>query len=492
MRDKLSPSNWLYQQIIVEKFNNIFGFILLALISAAIAVGISMFGIKFGTTILVIIIGIPFVVYSMVNPRFGLLMLIFSSTFTAFLNRVLRTNIPFGIGMDSIIIITFLGVVYRYVSKNEFDKTALRNPITIVGIVWVVYLLMEVANPEGTFAAWLFGTREILRFVMLYLIGEHIFKSLKDVHVFTKLWLFVVFITAMYGLYQEYAGLPSYDLRWATLTEERINLLFIQQKWRKWSFLGDPAFFGLFMYFGGVVALILALGPFDWKKRIILGVSGIIILFAMLFSGTRTAFGIVPIAFCLYVFLNLNKFKTLAFAIIAAVVFVVLIFGPFHNKTLVRLRSAFNPGEDASMNLRDINRERIQPYIYRHPIGGGFSVTGDQGMRFAPRHYLAGWPTDSGYMKTALEVGWIGLAIKMTLFATVMIIGVSNYYRVRDPIIKSYYSAFLAGFFGLCVALYSKNNVEQFPLNCVLYGNFVLMYRLRKFDIEITEAQKLT
>ncbi|MCP6423416.1 hypothetical protein NL463_29335, partial [Klebsiella pneumoniae] len=62
-----------------------------------------------------------------------------------------------------------------------------------------------------------------------------------------------------------------------------------------------------------------------------------------------------------------------------------------------------------------MNQKRIQPYILSHPIGGGLGATGVWGVRFAPYSFLANFPPDSGYVRVAVELGWIGLGIFCTL-----------------------------------------------------------------------------
>jgi putative inorganic carbon (hco3(-)) transporter len=70
-----------------------------------------------------------------------------------------------------------------------------------------------------------------------------------------------------------------------------------------------------------------------------------------------------------------------------------VVFTPFFKgKTVERLRSAFELKENASLNVRDVNRKLIQPYIYAHPIGGGLATSGKPGEAYNPDHRLAGFP----------------------------------------------------------------------------------------------------
>jgi len=477
--------NWLFDKVIIEKFNNLFGLVILLLFSVIAAIVIAYMGIKGGAIILALVLGAPVAIYTIINNRFGYLLLILFSTFMGFISRALSVNVPFGVGIDLLLMLMFSAIILEQIFSNNEGKGkdfSLTNPISIMIFVWTAYLLLQAFNPAGTPAGWLFGLRNILRVVVAFIVAQRVFKDFKSVHVFVNFFIGIGLVVALYGIYQEFVGLPGYDLKWATASDERINLLFIQGKWRKWSFLSDPAIFGLFMAFGSIVSFILSLGPFAWKKRIFFFSSGFLMLLAMFFSGTRTAYVMLPLAVVIYVLINISKVKTLVFAIFSVMLFLVVYFGPFYSKPIVRFRSAFNPTEDASMNLRDYNRHRIQPYIYAHPIGGGLTTSGSYGERFSPGHPLAGFPPDSGFMKTLLETGWVGLLLLLALYSTILAVGINNYYKCKNGKIKSYYAAFIASFFALSIALYAKENIEQFPQNLILYGIFVLMYKMPKFD----------
>ncbi|MGL1489090.1 hypothetical protein ACSTJG_25000, partial [Vibrio parahaemolyticus] len=78
------------------------------------------------------------------------------------------------------------------------------------------------------------------------------------------------------------------------------------------------------------------------------------------------------------------------------------------NQNILRFQSAFRPNNDASYRVRIFNQARIKPYIWSHPIGGGLGSTGEWGKKFAPNSYLANFPPDSGYVRTTVELGYVG------------------------------------------------------------------------------------
>lgn len=457
--------------------------ILLLLFCAVIsAIIVPLFGLKAGTLLLGAIVILPFLFYCMYNPKIGFLITLTFSSTIFIIGRLLKTDFPLGSLIDVSFYFLLLGIFFKKVVNHEKLKSPFYNPITTLYLILFLYILFEVLNPNGTFKGWFLGFRSYTLYFIIFLVSLYVVDSLNFIKLFTKVFLTIAVLAALYALYQEFAGLPSFDLKYMTSSEERIGLNFIHGRWRKWSFLSDVGAFGLFMSYSGIVSLVLALGPFKIHNRIILVICGILMLWSMIYSGTRTAYAVVPLGLGLYVLMNITNKKALAFSIIASGILVVLIFGPFYGPTLTRIRSAFSPSDDPSMNLRDMNRQVIQPYIHSHPIGGGLNTTGAPGTELAPNHPLAGFPPDSTYLEVALEIGPIGLIIQMTLFLVILIVAIKNYYNSRNPTFRIFYLAFIAGMFAMHIAAYAKKSVTQLPLGIVLIGSYAVIYKMKELE----------
>ena len=477
-------TNWLHHKVVTEKLNNFLGVILLSILVVFSALYFVTADLRESTLLIVGLAGIPIVILMVTNHTVGWYLLILISVFTPGINRILvGTYIPYGSIVDASLILMFALIIWNAFLQPGLSKKILKDlqhPVSILLFFWVLYWLIQVMNPSGNFGGWFYGIRSVIRMFLIYFLALRVFEDFKAINLFTHLYIILGVTVAFYGIYQEFFGMPSYDARWANATDERINLLYVGGKWRKFSFLTDPAVFGLFMALISIIASLLCLGPCSQRRRFFYLGSSLLCIMGMLFSGTRTAYVIVPIAFVLYVIMNITNVKILALAIFAVLSFLVLLYGPFYSRTLVRFRSAFNPTEDASMRLRDMNRARIQPYIYSHPLGGGLSTTGSQGEKYAPYHPLAGFPPDSGFVKTLLELGWIGLIIELTLYGAVLINGITFLYRCESALIRSYYITYLCAFFALTIAYYAKKSVDQFPINYFLYGAIAVLINLNK------------
>ena len=137
---------------------------------------------------------------------------------------------------------------------------------------------------------------------------------------------------------------------------------------------------------------------------------------------------------------------------------------------------------DASLNVRNVNRHNIQPYIYTHPIGGGVRTTGVVYEKYNEGHPLAGFPTDSGLLSLVLELGWIGLLLQCITYFVFLRLGVRGYYRSKDPTFKVLLLASTLTLFGYVVAQYSQLAISQVPSGFLFYALLAVIIRLPQIE----------
>lgn len=459
-------------------------YVLFFLIASFITFAIVWKGPILGILFFIMSIGLPIALICFLSKKWGLLIIIALSSFGSFFSRIVGRDLPTGSMIDALLLCTALGIIVlgkRTKIRHDFFK----NPVNIAIFIWLLYFVLQAFNPEGSINAWFAGLRGIITFIVSYFIIFETLDDLRFIKHFTLFWLGICVLGAIYCFYQEFFGLPSYDLRWVTANEIRKGLNWIQGDWRKWSFFSDVALFGMIMAFGAIFCFILSTGPYSVKRRAILIIAGLMMVMSMIFSGTRGAYAMIPAGFVFFVLATLNSKRTLAISIIALVGLIAIIFGPFYSGPINRIRSTFEPSEDPSMIVREENRQAILPYVYEHPMGGGIRTSGTFGERFAPNHPLAGYPPDSAYFETTLETGWIGLIIQLGLYGCVLLVGIRNYYRCLDKEVKILYLAYLSAFFALTIAAFVKKAVEQFPLGFIVGSIYILMPKLIEYDSEL-------
>jgi O-antigen ligase len=185
--------------------------------------------------------------------------------------------------------------------------------------------------------------------------------------------------------------------------------------------------------------------------------------------------------------LNFNK-KILMFSLIAGFMLGALIVAPTSNPLIKRFQSAFRPSNDPSYNVRAENQKRIKPYILAHPIGGGLGSVGIWGRRFAPNSMLAKFPPDSGYVRVAVEMGWIGLILFCTLVFIVLYNGINFFYLIKNPELKTYCMAMILIIFALNVGNFPQQALVQYPSNILFYLAIAILVVCKRLDNE--EQQK--
>lgn len=482
--------NKLKQWLLIEKLSNIPGLLMLMAASLMIAWGITRFGFLFGALISVFLIGVPLIVGLVIYPQFGIIIYLSMAFSIMFL---LRLGVPFPLGtlMDGLLVLFILGLFIQ--QKKQTDWKIFKSPISTCILIWIGYNVIEFANPAAeSRMAWVYTIRTMAFVTMMYFIFLYNIKSKKFIKLIFKWWIGFMIIAALYAIKQEYLGFSQFEENY-NHQEGVPLLLFIAGHWRKYSLFSDPVTFAYNMAIVSLLCIALLTGPIKkWQRIFLFGVIGLTLV-SMLYSGTRGAFPLVPAGLIMYAILKFNK-KILIGTAIAGFFTVVLIFMPTSNQNILRFQSAFRPNNDASYRVRIFNQARIKPYIWSHPIGGGLGSTGEWGKKFAPNSYLANFPPDSGYVRTTVELGYVGLALFCILMFVIIKTGIDHYYLIKDPELKSYCLAMVLMAFTWNIANFPQEALVQYPSNVIFYLTVALInvtYRLdKKLQEELLTAKK--
>lgn len=441
------------------------GLVILLLISVAFGALIAYQGIVAGVGILALMF-VPPAVYGIVAfPEFGITVLLLLAYLLFFIGR-LGVNFPLGTVMDGIQGLLILGFFIH--QKRRPKWKVFKGPISVMILIWIVYNLIQVANPSAeSRLAWVYTIRAVAIVMLTYFVFMYQIRTIQFLRFLLKLWLGLALFGALYAYKQEYIGFSDAEQAWLD-SEGVADLLFIAGHWRKFSIFSDPVAFSYNMVVSSIICIALLTFVKKTWQRVVLALMIALFFSSMLFSGTRGAYVLIPAAMVLFVILRINR-QVLIFSGIAGLFFVFLIFVPTTNSNIVRFQTAFKPNDDISFQARKNNQKRIQPYILTHPIGGGLGATGAWGQRFAPQSYLANFPPDSGYVRIAVELGWVGLFLFCLLMFFILREGINNYFLIRNPELKTYCLAMLLVVFAYNVGNYPQEALVQFPSNIYFY-----------------------
>ncbi|MHA4895114.1 O-antigen ligase family protein [Pedobacter sp. PWIIR3] len=433
------------------------------LIALLVSSLVATIGVSGGVFLLVVTIT-PIAIFCIIKfPRFGVIVFMISAYFIMFIIKLGLVNFPLGTLMDGMLLLLLIGFFVN--QKMDPNWEILNNSISFIVIIWIVYNVIEVVNPNAeSRLAWLYTIRSLAGVMFSYFIFMYQIRTIKFVRFIIKIWLLMSVIAAVYALKQEFIGFSAFEQRDLDNNPLLADLLFIDGHWRKFSVFADPISFSYNMNVSSILCIGLLFGPFSKKRKIILVLMIILFTTSMLFSGTRAAYILIPVALSLLFILNLN-FKMIVVGIFVAFTFVFLIYVPTSNYTLYRFQTAFKPSNDASFNVRKKNQKKIQPYIQSHPMGGGLGSSGASGAKFSPNSVLGSFPPDSGYVRAGIEQGWVGLILLCTLFFVALRKGINNYFKIKDSELKCYCLAMTLIIFALCMGNYPQEGLIQFPLN---------------------------
>ncbi|GEO10781.1 O-antigen ligase family protein [Segetibacter aerophilus] len=469
------------------KNNKLLAFILFiaaALIASSLVANMGVVG---GVICIAAVIGLPFVYTIVVYPNFGIIFLLVLAYFLMFILRYLH-NVPLGTAVDSLEVLFILGFFIKM--KKEKNWEMVKGPTSILILAWIFYNLLQVFNPSAeSILAWVYTVRSVGLLMLLYFIFVYNVRTISFIKLILKVWILLSIVAALYALKQEFIGFSAVEEEYLYSDPIVSALLFIDGAWRKFSIFSDPVTFSYNMAASSLLCIALITGPLRLWKKLVLGFLAALFLYVMVFSGTRGAYVLIPATLLLFAILKCTK-TMMATMMVVGAFFVILIFIPTGNVTLYRFQSAFRPSNDASYNLRKANQKKIRPYILSHPMGGGLGSTGVWGVKFAPTSYLASFPPDSGYVRVAVEMGWIGLFLFCLLMFTILKTGVNNFYSIQDAELKSYCLAMTMIVFAWNIGNFPQEAFVQFPTNVYFYLVAALITVTYRIDKEKQAATK--
>jgi putative inorganic carbon (HCO3(-)) transporter len=438
-------------------------------------------GYKNGYLLLGGIIYIGLLIYSFIKYEFGFYISLTFGFLIFILGRITSFSFPLGVLIELPLWLSCISLLIHKKSNNQIDFSISNHVITLFMIIFIVYSLIQLVNPSSfSFLAWLYAFRKVLMFGGIYFLALHLFISLKNINFFFKYWIGISFLAGIYGCIQQWFGFFNFEYYWVKSSQTRSQLFYLGGDiYRKFSVFSDPSAFGIGMATTTIISLILLIYTKSIRNWFFLSLINLFMLLGVGYSGTRTAYFIIIIGICFFILLTITKKNTLIFATISFLLFALLLFAPIYsNLTINRIRSTFEFSQDASMNVRNINREKIRPYIYAHPFGGGLSTSGGTGEQYTPGHKLAGFPTDSGYVRTAVETGWIGLIIQCAFYFFILNSGIKTFFNSRKRVLRIYLLATLACLFSFIVAQYSQESTDPTPLCFLFYSSLALIVRV--------------
>jgi hypothetical protein len=422
------------------------------------------------------------------NPFYGLLFYINYSFFFTGLNRYI-VGAPLGLSIDGVLFLTTLSMIFRL---NKNNVKALNNGVLYTTLLWFVYTFLEIVNPEANkIGSWVYAVRGIslyaIQTVPLTLL---LFTKKEDLNTFFRIIMGWGLFTAFWGWKQINIGVDAYERGW--LDREGKSTHILGDQLRAFSLYSDAGQFGVTMAYIAFIFLVLALGPYSRRLKIWYALGFFICIIGMGTSGSRGPVFVIFVGLISYLLLVKNYKILLPGILSIALVFSILKFSYIGNANyqIYRVRTALDPNE-ASLLVRLENQAKLRKYLESRPFGSGIGTTDVWAQRFYPGSFLANLPTDSWFVKIWAENGVVGLSIYAFSLAFVIVMGVVNIRKLKNPDTRQKMIALYGGFLGILVASFGNPVFGQAPLGSLMYISMTILATATIFDYDIDKKSGL-
>ena len=262
---------------------------------------------------------------------------------------------------------------------------------------------------------------------------------------------------------------------------------------RYFSVFTDAANFGIHMAAASCVFYIIAITNKVRKHKLFFGIVGLLCTWAMFASGTRTAIFCMIAGFLIFLVLSKSARIIIPVSIVFGLFIGMLIFTDIGqgNNQIRRMRSAFNP-EDASANVRDINKQSIAKYMKDAPWGIGIGMQTTDIPAWNKFKLLSTIPPDSEYVFIWIRTGKIGI----TWFIICNLIAFLGacwtvLFRIKNRSLMGIGAAWCAAFISLHLGGYGNQILMQFPNIVIFYGGLVTVFSLPKIEQSFNDYETM-
>lgn len=429
-----------------------------------------------------------FVFYIFGHPRRALDMALISSFLAIGIIRYIG-DVPLGLTVDFFLVMAVVVAFFHHSLKTEFRR--LNIGLMWCAALWMLYCTAELFNPEAvSMVAWIYAVRGLALYMVLTIPITLLYANkVEDLNRFIKTIIILSVLASLWGLKQFYFGPDYAEIAWLKEGKNQTTHVLFGQL-RIFSFFSDAGQFGSGIAQSGVIAAVIALGPFSTKTRVWAACCALLFFLLMVLSGTRGSL-IVPVAGMLVYLFASRNFKLLA----AGIMVMVAAYGFLQHTTIAndvyqvrRMRTAFDPN-DASLRVRLANRITIKEYLKDKPFGGGIGTSGSWGERFSPGTLLAETPNDGWYVRIRAETGAVGLYLYSAMLIYIGLAGLYKCMKVKDEKLRHKLLALLAGYAGIAASSYGNPLLGQIPTGIILYMSWAYLFMAEDLDKQLHQEE---
>ena len=411
-------------------------------------------------------------------------------------NQWLPGGIPMSAYNEFFEIILIIVALLDIRKEQHFGRAV--NIMSFAILLWTILCILELfnntcglgMNVEGWFTAFRLMAFQLFYFVIIFSLY---IDSPQVLMKYLRVWACLAFFSAFWTYKQKYIGLTPAEHAWLYYGGPSKHL--VNGIIRYWSTFSDAANYGCNAAASSVAFLLVGLTSKLKKDRIFFIIVSFAILWGMFQSGTRTAIACFLAGLMVYVFLSKSVKMAAPIIILGLISFFFLAFTNIGqgNNQIRRMRSAFNK-EDASANVRDINKATVAKYLKDAPWGIGVGIgNGDVPARnkYVVLSYTA---PDSEYVFMWIHTGIIGVTV-FSFSMILMFIGACwiVLFRLKNKSLIGIGAGLCSAFAAIQLGAYANQVLYQYPNGLLFFGGLAIVYVLPYLekDWEVYEKARI-
>ena len=394
--------------------------------------------------------------------------------------------------IDEAIELLLLGVAIIDSRRTpQFGRAA--NLMLLAILIWSGFCVIEMFNDTCglgyNFTAWFTGARLMaLHLLWIILVFSIYVNSPKTLITYLRIWACLSLFSAFWTWKMINIGLTPQETGFLYGAGQRTHLLQAGTLIRYWSTFTDAANYGCHAAAAAVAFLVFGIMSKIPKDKIFFILVSIAVVWGMFQSGTRTAIFCMIGGFAVFLVLSKSVKIMVPSAIAGAIFLFILIFTNIGNgnQQIRRMRSAFNK-DDASANVRDVNKAAIAKYMKDAPWGIGIGMYTENIPARNKFKLLSEIPPDSEYVFVWVRTGPIGVTV-FAFCMMLMLFGASYVvmFKLKNRTLVGIGAGLCSAFAAIQLGGYANQVIYQYPNGVTCFGGLAIVYILPYLESEWT------
>lgn len=406
--------------------------------------------------------------------------------------------LPPSVPVTAVTVLPQLLLVMALIVIPKKGKNTLGTPMIVALGLWTGYLVLQLFNETCglpiSVSNWLTNLNfYAFYFILAYVLVSKIINTPENIMRFLRLWAIFSIIATYWAWRQKTFGWDSTEKAWLMGGAMRTHI--IGGSIRYFSFFSDAANFGCSLGASAAAFYIVALTSKLKKDKILFWIAAALSTYSFFASGTRSGLLCFMAGMGLYVFLS-KSIKLTATVLIFGGLFVgFLAFTDIGNGNMQirRMRTAFDTN-DASKNVRDLNKQALAKYLQDAPFGMGINIDEQRIPAFNKFKVVYETSNDSTYVFFWQRTGIVGVYV-FALMNIIILIGgcYLTLFRLQNKACKGIAAAFTCAFLAINAGGYANHILMQYPNIIIYYGGMAIVYLLPAIESDFIayEEKKL-